>query len=369
MAHPSPEKPAVLLVDDRADKSLALQCILEPLGYELLSASSGEEALRLLLSRKFNLVLLDVNMPELDGFQTADLIRQRETLKELPIIFVSADVSEERLQKGYELGAVDFIRMPINATVLRARVSTFIALHRRTEQLEKANSELSEVNQQMQSFLYTVSHDLRAPLRSINSFSKILLEEHYASLDEAGQDLVKRIASSGIRMDKLLSDLLHYSRLTRWEFNLAPIDLATVIKGVCENVREEIKAVHAKVEVQEQWPTVNGNEVLLEQCMCNLLTNALKFVAKGAVPEVKIWAESKGGKIRIFVQDNGIGISPEYHERIYGVFERLHANHAYPGTGIGLAIVRKAVERMNGRTGVESSLGGGSRFWIELPKG
>ncbi len=358
---------SVLLVDDRKDKLLAMQTMLEPLGYRMLKVESGKEALRLLLKEKIHLVVLDVNMPGLDGFETAKLIRERDVLAELPIIFVSAyDVSAEELERGYNLGAVDYIHTPIHPAVLRSRVSTFVTLQVRTEELQKTNVHLRDINQQMNSFVYTISHDLRGPLRSINSFSRILLEEGASTVEPQFVEYLKRIAMSGLKMDNLLNDLLQYSRLTQSELRMEPVEVDALITGVASDLQTEISERGATVDIANGCPAVLGNRTMLRQVLCNLFENALKFVESGAKPSIRVSWLQTGDQVRIVVQDGGIGVAREHYERIFGVFERLHGEKEYPGTGIGLAIVRRAIERMGGRIGIDSELGKGSQFWFEL---
>jgi PAS domain S-box-containing protein len=239
-----------------------------------------------------------------------------------------------------------------------------------TSQLEgrvtERTAHLQQSLQSLEGLLYHVAHDLRAPLRAMASFTRILLEDYGQQLDERGCDYARRISTSAQFMDSLVQDLLAYGRLAHTTVNLHKVSLQSQVDAVLEQFSEEIRNKHAQIEVQRPLPQVQGNPLLLNQILLNLLGNALKFVPPNVSPHVRIHAESDG-LVRLWVEDNGIGIKPEYHHRIFRVFERLHTANQYPGTGIGLAIVQKGVERMGGRVGVESAPGGGSRFWIELP--
>jgi signal transduction histidine kinase len=168
-------------------------------------------------------------------------------------------------------------------------------------------------------------------------------------------------------MDQLIQDLLAYSRVSREDLRLGYVDLTRVTRQAAVQLQEEIAARGASLLVDEPLPAVVGHEGTLAQVVANLLGNAVKFVPPGTAPELRVRAERRDGRVRLWFEDNGIGIAPEHHERIFRVFERLHGVEQYPGTGIGLAIVRKGMERMGGRAGVESKPGAGSRFWIELP--
>ena len=281
------------------------------------------------------------------------------------------------------------IRM-LNATLER-RVEL------RTNQLQAANEEL-------ESFTYTVAHDLRAPLRGMQGLAEALLEDYRDLLDELGQEYAQQIVNSGQQLEELIQDLLAYSRLSRADLSLQVLELESAVAEAIAMVQADAKSRHAQISVRSPLPAVIAHRVTLVQVIANLLTNAIKFV-EGAPPQVQIWAEEieqpqegetdseTAGEwkratvgqwehsqlliascllpvpiIRLWVEDNGIGIAPEHQKRIFRVFERLHGIESYPGTGIGLAIVKKGADRMGGQVGVESQLGQGSRFWIELRK-
>jgi len=235
--------------------------------------------------------------------------------------------------------------------------------------IEDRNLELEEVVRELEGFSYTVAHDLRAPLRAIHSLGQILQEDYRAALDSRGRDYVTRITQACRRMDLLVSDLLAYSRLSRQDLPLHPIELDPVVDLVLRELSAEVTDRKAVVNVERPLPVVFGNGVALPLAIRNLLSNALKYVAEGVTPRIAVRAEDRDGKVRLWVEDNGIGIPVEYQERIFRVFERLHPPEVYSGTGIGLAIVRRATERMAGESGVDSGPGQGSRFWIELPRG
>ena len=225
--------------------------------------------------------------------------------------------------------------------------------------------ELQERNEELEAFAHSVSHDLRAPLRAMHGFSQALLEDCKDQLSADGLQYVTRIAAAAHRMDLLTQDLLAYSRVSRTEMPLSAVELGPVVSSAVSQLEADVHARSAHVAVAE-LPRALAHRPVLEQVIANLVSNGLKFVPKDRKPELRISAEQGNGRVRISVVDNGIGIDPQHHHRIFSVFERLHANDQYPGTGIGLAIVRKGVERMGGHVGVESTLGEGSRFWIEL---
>jgi signal transduction histidine kinase len=247
---------------------------------------------------------------------------------------------------------------------VRVRTAEVQQLNRALEnRVTERTARLREMVAELEQYSYSISHDMRGPLRAMNQFSTILLEEHAGSLNPDAQDLLRRISSAAHRMDELIEDVLNYSRIAREELPLTRIELNRLI----DDVLTQYPALHAaEVDVRRPLLPALGNEAALTQCLSNLLGNAVKFVAPGVVPRVQLWTEAHGDRVRVWVADNGIGISPEHLNRIWEIFSRLHASDSYEGTGIGLSIVKKAVERMSGTVGVESSPGAGSRFWFEL---
>jgi len=268
-------------------------------------------------------------------------------------------------------------------------------LQRYTAELEQRVAErtrrLEETNAELEAFSYSVSHDLRAPLRTIQGFTQALVEDYGDRLNSIGREYAHYIVESAVQMDTLISDLLAYSRLSRAAIQVQPTDLSNVIGQALSQLHAELQERQALVTVEEPFPQVMAHRTTLFQVVANLLSNAIKFVAPDVQPQVRIWTEEREeGKVgdgeiasgetssaiadtpykwvRLSVEDNGIGIAPEYQERIFRVFERLHGTETYAGTGIGLAIVRKGMERLGGRVGLESQPNQGSRFWIELPK-
>ena len=232
-------------------------------------------------------------------------------------------------------------------------------------QVAERTAALAELNAQLDAFAYTVSHDLRAPLRAMEGFARILLDDFAETLGDKGGRYATRIVTAAERMEGLINDLLAYSRLQRYEATLRIVDPTPL----AVRAAEEARAGHGKgvaIEVDLPLPPILGEPVVLGQVLVNLIGNAAKFRRAGEQANIAVRAERRDGRVRLWVEDDGIGIAPEHQARIFNVFERLHGQEAYPGSGIGLAIVKKGVERMGGNCGVESELGRGSRFWIEL---
>ena len=260
-----------------------------------------------------------------------------------------------------------------------ASVATAIALYRLVPQIlalisvvrtsEERRVNLQTANNELEAFAYTVSHDLRAPLRAVQGMALALTEDYGNRLETGAREYLDQISDVSRRMDVMIRDLLEYSRVSRSEFELKLVDLNVVVAEAQAMIQADSQKSGADVRVETPLSSVVANPTLLTQVMANLLGNAIKFVAPGVRPAVRVATEDKGNNLRVLVKDNGIGIPPEYQNRIFNIFERLHSQSKYPGTGIGLAIVQKAVARMKGELGMESVPGQGSCFWIELPKG
>lgn len=242
-------------------------------------------------------------------------------------------------------------------------------LQKHAEDLEKSvqerTSKLRETVAELEAFSYSLSHDMRAPLRSIQSFSHFVLADYGELLPEEARDYMQRVIAAARRMDRLIHDVLSYTKLSRQDIEIHPVDVAKLVEDLIQE-QPELHPGGADLEIGE-LPPVMGNEASLTQCMSNLMSNAVKFVPPGVPPRVKVYARSAGGKVRITVEDHGIGIDPQYLDRVFALFERPHSGGRYEGTGLGLAIAKKAIERMNGSIGVESAISEGSKFWIELP--
>lgn len=398
-------KVKILMVDDRPANLLALETILEDLGQELVKATSGKEALRHLLSNDFAVILLDVKMPEMDGFETAALIRERERSRHTPILFVTAHKDDEHLFRGYYAGAVDFLYKPINPEVLRSKVSVFVELSRKNEQLrqhtlilEQRNAELEKAirdrqkaddevrklnaelerrvrertaelvraNEELRQFGYAASHDLREPLRTVASYTQLLNRRLEGKFDAEADEFMAYIVESVHRMDSLLSDLLAYShQLNAGDQTMSSVDTEAVLAGVLMNLDSAIRESGTEI-THDPLPNITSDFVQLGQVFQNLVGNSIKY-RSGEKPRIHISAEEQEDAWVFSFQDNGIGIDPRYHEQIFGIFKRLHGRE-YPGTGIGLALVKRIVERQGGRIWVESEVGKGATFKFTLPK-
>jgi signal transduction histidine kinase len=401
---PQPDTVKILLVDDKPENLVALEAVLDGLGQELIKAQSGKDALRACLEHEFAAILLDVKMPDMDGFETAAMIRERDQSKDTPIIFLTALKSEEHLFRGYYMGAVDYLYKPIVPEVLRSKVSVFVDLSRKNailkknrDALEQKNAqlqqevaermraeadvrrlnaelerrveertrELSRMNDELRQFAYVASHDLQEPLRTVASYAQLLARRYRGKLDKDSDEFISYMVGGVTRMHTLLNDMLAYSRVTESRDRpLAPANLNAVVQSALMNLDLTISENHAVVQV-ESLPTVPGDEIQLTQVFQNLIGNAIKYKSSEP-PHIAITSEEGQEEWTISVTDNGIGIDPQYADRIFGIFKRLHGREL-PGTGMGLAICKRIVERHNGRIWVEPGNGSGSRFCFTLP--
>lgn len=232
--------------------------------------------------------------------------------------------------------------------------------------VEERTRELRDKIAELEAFSYSMSHDLRAPLRALSGYSRALIEDYGPQLDETAQAYLQRIERAGARLDRLIQDVLAYGRVGREELRLGPVDVGALLEELIAQ-RPSLQPAHSDIRLLPGHLWVLAHEPLLEQGLANLLENAVKFVAPGVRPVVEVRVEPCGERVKVLVRDNGIGIAPEHQSRIFGLFERLHAESVYPGTGIGLAIAYRAMQRMGGAIGVQSDGVNGSLFWIELP--
>ncbi len=321
---------------------------------------------------------LALHQPLLAGEIPTFSLEKRYIRKDGNLVWVNLTVSLVRNAAGepqYFISIVEDINARKQAEA-EVRLLNATLEHRVSERTRQ----LDEVIQEMEAFAYSVSHDLRAPLRAMQGFAQALQEDFADHLGPLAQQYCRRIIAAAARMDTLILDLLAYSRISRAHLQLQPLSLDAALQEALNFLEVEIHESQAQVVIQTPLPWVRAHPATLGQVVSNLLSNAIKFVEPGIRPQVEVWAEPReegtvgraaGAKkrrwARLWVADNGIGIDPAHQERIFRVFERLHGIEAYPGTGIGLAIVKKGIERMGGRVGVESRLEAGSRFWVELP--
>lgn len=368
-------RPKILIVDDRPENLVALETVLKDLDVELIRALSGNEALKATLHNDFALALLDIQMPEMDGYELASILREEEKTARLPFIFISAVYTDNlNVFKGYERGAFSFITKPFEPQILRNKVKFFvdkhlqeISLHVLNEDLKKKNDELENANKELDAFCYSVSHDLRGPLRAIEGFTKILHEDHIKDLNEDAKHLLEVIVGSTQKMDKLIDSLLLLSRTGKKEITKTIVNISELVQHTLYELRSDAQNGKTKIQVGELSPAM-GDVSLLTQVFVNLISNAIKYSAKKEEPIVEIGCNQSNGENVYFVKDNGAGFNMKYQNRLFGVFQRLHDNRDFEGVGIGLAIVHRIISKHGGKVWAEGEVGKGATFYITLPQ-
>jgi two-component system sensor histidine kinase/response regulator len=367
----------ILMVDDDATKRFALKAILAPLGQDVIEAASGADALRQLLRQDFAVVLLDVKMPVMDGFETAQLIRQRPRSELTPIIFVTAlDQAETDMRRGYDLGAVDFVFAPVVPAILRAKVMVFVELYKAQAELRRYRTQLEDlvqertaaltaVNRELEAFSYSVSHDLRGPLEAFDGLSRSLVEGYGGSLDAKAKDYLMRMRRASERMTSAFDGLQALFQLTGGEIHRERVDMTVISTEVWDELRAENPKRHVAIKIAPDLH-VSGDQRLVRILVGNLLSNAWKFTSKEATAAVEVGSEVVDGETRTFVRDNGVGFDMIYGHKLFGAFQRLHSQSEFPGAGIGLATVRRIVNRHGGRAWAEGAVGDGATFYFVL---
>ncbi len=407
--------PKILLVDDREDNLLSMETILESGNYHFVKATSGRQVLKILLTQMdFALILMDVNMPNLNGFETASLIYERERLRHIPVIFITANnYGEDNIFEGYRSGAVDYIYKPINPDLLRAKVAVFIELYRKNLQLlaqeqrliainknleleiqERKESEakvsalnlqllqnvsrLESANKELDLFAFMASHDLQAPLRKIRMFSDRLQTDYYDKLDEEGHAFLTRIQNGCKQMQLLINDILEFSKISVKKELFSEVDLNQVIEQIILDFHDQIEQKQIKVSV-DKLPVLCVNPVLMIPLFSNLISNAIKYSRRNGRSFIHISSDSPASYstvsgtgarkefCRVYIEDNGIGFEQKYAKEVFDMFRRLHPGAEFDGTGIGLALCKKIAEKHGGTISVNSTVNEGSTFILSLP--
>ena len=399
----------ILIVDDIRANIIALKKTLELHSIEVDTAESGEEALKKILKTDYSLIIMDVQMPGLDGFEVVKILSGNKKTKDIPVIFLSAiNIEKKYIFKGYETGAVDYITKPVDSDLLILKVKSFIKIYdqqnelkvmkdllskeiafrkeaqdnleikivERTKELVLKNEELEFKNHELQQFSWVVSHDLNEPIRKIQIFIGII-KDLYLKDNPKALDYVNRTMKSAERMQTLISDLLAYSRLSS-KVLFEKTDLNVVLQEVLSDFDYQIENKSAVIKVTD-LPAIHSIPSQLRQVFQNLIGNALKFSGNVAVPTIEITSEliknrefdsetdPEGEFCRIIISDNGIGFDEIYLDRIFVIFQSLNDRSIYEGTGIGLAISKKILEKHNGLITAKSELGKGASFILVLP--
>ncbi|TAK76341.1 MAG: hybrid sensor histidine kinase/response regulator [Aquabacterium sp.] len=380
----------ILMVDDEPANLLALEAVLAPLKQRLVRAGSGNEALRHLLTDDFAVILMDVRMPGMSGFDCAAMIRSRPRSRSTPIIFLTgSEQGESAIFEGYSAGAVDYLMKPAVPEVLRSKVSVFVELaqsHRRLQQqvrereaaalelrqlnllLEQRNGELASANDELDTFCAAVSHDLRNPLSQIMGFAQLLQMSASPRLTEAERGQLTLILGVGRRMSEMVTDFLAFSRLGSTPLKLASVDMDGLARSVIEDLGEQWHGRNVEWNVGA-LPAAMGDDHMLRQVWTNLISNAVKYSRRSDPSRITVAGQLVGGELVYSVADNGVGFDPKQAARLFAAFSRLHSETEFEGTGIGLSSVKRIVHKHGGRVWAEANPGGGGLFHFALPAG
>ena len=438
------DKTEILIAEDSPTQAEDLRYTLEKNGYNVRSARNGKEALELLNRSLPTIVVTDIMMPKMDGFQLCRVMKKDERFREIPVILLTALSEPQDVLKGLESGADNFITKPYDENYLLMRIhhvlvntairreskvrtgieiyfkekkyfitsepqqildlllSTYetavmknhelqaareeleilngrllaeVAERRlREEEVKKLNRDLrhralqlEEANKDLESFSYSVSHDLKAPLRAMDGFSKILIDEHSDTLRGDSKHLLTLIRENARKMARLIDDILAFSRAGRKEIALTLIDTETMVREVIEEIGLSFANRTVRFDVKK-LPSAMGDAASIRQVLVNLLSNAVKFTRPRESAFIEVGGEETADEIVYHVRDNGVGFTPEYADKLFGVFQRLHSTSEFEGTGIGLAIVKRVVGKLGGRVWAEGRPNEGATFYFTLPK-
>lgn len=368
-----PEKGSILIVDDTPDNLRVLSATLGDRNYDVQCAINGQLALMAVANQPPDLVLLDIKMPQMDGYQVCEALKSTPKTADIPVIFLSAldDVIDK--VKAFAVGGVDYITKPFQVEEVLARVENQLTIRRLQKQLQNQNLRLQQLNEdlkrsnrELEEFAYIVSHDLQQPLQTITGFAELMLTlKSQINLEEEAEEYVLPILDEGMRLQELIKNLLHYSRVGTKQAAFEATDCNIVLGETLSNLSLAIQESGATI-TSEKLPIVFGDRLQLGQLFQNLIANAVKYHRPGIPPEITVSVTPKNHHWQFCIHDNGIGIPADKTQRIFQIFQRLHTQQEYPGNGIGLAICRKIIDRHRGDIWVESDHLGTS-FYFTLP--
>ncbi len=367
-------KPIVMVVDDTPANLRLLAQMLSQVGYDVRVANSGAAALRAAKTITPDLILLDVMMPDMDGYQTCQELKMNDRTREIPIIFISALDQLESKMRGFSLGGADYITKPFQVEEVLARVKTHLTLRSLRRQLERANRDLQKQvvvlqrqNEELDAFAHTVAHDLKNPLNNIMGYAELL--QRRKMLDESAlDDICKWIYDGGFKMNEIIESLLLLSGVRQQVVELEPVSMGKVVDEVLHRLQPEIDQSKARIAMPASWPTAMGYAPWIEQVWMNYISNAIKYGGEPPFLDLESTPFSDGRLVRFQVKDNGSGLSPEETALLFKPFSRLHKERA-SGHGLGLTIVERIITKLGGTVGVESTPGNGSTFYFTLQTG
>jgi signal transduction histidine kinase len=353
----------LLLVDDVPTNLKVLFGYLKTCNFKVRIARDGEDALNQVELAKPDLILLDVMMPKMDGFETCRRLKANEETKDIPVIFMTALTETVDKVKGFEAGAVDYITKPIQQEEVLARINSHLMLRQLQKTLEEKNGELQQQNQELESFGHTVAHDLKNPINAIINYTEMLKEDF--GLEGEVYVLLEKIEQAGHKMTDIISSLLLLASSRKQSVDMEIIEMSDVIQQVLQRLAHVSEEFDATIETPNNWHKAVGYAPWIEEVWTNYLSNALKY--GGRPPHVELGStELEDGSIKFWIKDNGAGLDEEEQSHLFVPFTRI-SQVRVEGHGLGLSIVQRIVERCNGFVGVESEKGQGCTFYFTLP--
>jgi two-component system sensor histidine kinase/response regulator len=361
------QKPKILIVDDRQENLVALRTILSEINADVIEATNGNDALTATLNHHFALAILDVQMPGMDGYELAYFMQKDSSTDKIPVIFLTANYSEEdKISKGYERGAVDYLIKPYDPFILLSKVSVFLTLFQQRLELKHYSEKLEAANKELEAFSYSVSHDLRAPLRAVNGYTKILLNDYGKYLDEEGLRVCSIISTSASQMSNLIDNLLSFSRIGRSSINPGMLDMKIIVASTYKEITTDAEKMRINLKIAKLHKTF-GDANLIKMVWNNLISNAIKYSSKKEISEISVGSRVLGDMIIYQIKDNGVGFEMLYKHKLFGVFQRLHSEIEFEGNGVGLAIVQRIINMHGGKVWAEGEVGKGATFYFSLP--
>jgi two-component system sensor histidine kinase/response regulator len=368
----------LLIVDDESAHMQALCDILTVEGYFTVGVGSGLHALSLLREQDFDLLLTDLMMPEMNGITL--LSAAHALAPDLVAIVMTGHAAIDTAVKAMQAGALDYIVKPFKVHAILPVLNRALAVrqlrianrqlearvHLRTRELETANRQLEAVNRELESFSYSVSHDLRAPLRAVHGYCQIYLEDFGSKTPAEGLPLLNQVQAAALRMGQLIDDLLRLSQLGRQPIRRSVVPLADLARRVAGELKADEAQRSLEIHVGDLG-VCDGDASLLEQVMRNLLSNAFKFTRERSPALIEVDCRSEAQEKLYFVRDNGAGFDMKYASKLFGAFQRLHSDSQFEGTGVGLSIVQRIIQRHGGRIWAESAAGEGATFYFTIP--
>ena len=365
------KEPKICIIDDSPeDRETFRRYLLQDTEYiyHLFEEETGEQGLDLCRSVQPDCILLDYNLPDIDGLEFLSENAGDGDMVAFPVVMLTGLNDEAVALQAMKRGAQDYlVKSETTAGNLFRAIHNAIERSSLRQILDEQRHALEQKNQELQTFAYALAHDLRAPLRAIGGFAQIIQQDYSYQLDENGQHYVQNIVRASSQMDTLIDDLLSYTRIEHTLMRRQPVDLGYVLQQIVASFKERIATLGASLTIADNMPTLDGDPTLVSQIFINLLDNALTYQRPDVVLAIHVTALVQGKFAVIRVSDNGIGIPKKHFDRIFTIFQRLHSEEEYPGTGIGLAIVKKSVDRLRGQVWIESEEGQGTTFCVKLP--